>query len=69
MGLEIGWFFFVLNPAWKALNISSISDVYHNSFELHFITREQDLKLGIYDNNLVNAYDHLAAHCTLRRRA
>jgi hypothetical protein len=52
----------------SALNISSISDVYHNSLELHFIAREQDLKLEIYDKNLVNTYDHSAAYCTLRRR-
>ena len=29
---------------------------------------EQDLKLEIYDKNLVNTYDHSAAYCTLRRR-
>jgi len=37
------------------------------SYILKIITREQDLKLEIYDNNLVNTYDHSAAYCTLRR--
>ena len=34
----------------------------------YILSREQDLKLEIYDKNLVNTYDHSAAYCTLRRR-
>ena len=79
---DLGWCFFRPNSGGAfcaldfgpnpiqppALNISSISDVYHNSLELHFITRGQDLKLEIYEYNLVNTYDHSAAYCTLHRR-
>ena len=35
------------------------------SYILKIITREQDLKLEIYDNNLVNTYDHSAACAVL----
>ena len=35
----------------------------------YILSREQDLKLEIYDKNLVNTYDHSAAYCTLRRGA
>ena len=34
----------------------------------YILSCEQDLKLEIYDKNLVNTYDHSAAYCTLRRR-
>ena len=34
----------------------------------YILSREQDLKLEIYDKNLVNTYDHSAAYCTLHRR-
>ena len=43
--------------------------MFTTTLKLHFITRAQDLKLEIYDNNLVNTYDHSAAYCTLRRGA
>ena len=39
-----------------------------NTFEPHFITREQDLKLEICYSSLVKTYDNSEAYCALRRR-